>query len=138
LLRSGRPTWRRPTGSRPERSQAELQRVFAAEQQRTDGPRVRKREQHSLRLKAVCLVVPLARHAPVRVEVAVLARDELAKAGEILLRRQTVDVVARFLGEPNELAKADQPERVQVLVRGRRRVGAARSEAVAAEKRAFV
>src|SRR5581483_12268725 len=114
--------------------QCELQRVFAAEQEDADAPRVRQRQQHALRLKAVGLVVALARHAAVGVKVAVLSRDELTEAREILDGRTAVEVVTGRVCEANELRKADEPERVQVLVRRRCLVGPARAEAVAAEQ----
>src|SRR5581483_10620708 len=119
------------------RLETELQRVLAREQDETDAPGMRERQQHALRLEAVGLVVALADHALVRVEVAVLARDELAEAREVLDRGTAVEVVARRLGEPHQLGQADEAEAVQVLVRRRSLIGAARAEAVAAEQRAL-
>src|SRR6185369_11318785 len=114
--------------SRPQR-----ERLLARVEQQPDAPRVRERQQHPLRLEAVGLVVALARHPALRVEVAVLARDELAEAVEALARRPLVPGVAGRAREAHELGQADEAERVQVLVRRRRLVGAARPEAEGAE-----
>jgi hypothetical protein len=109
--------------------------LVASEQQDADAPRVREREQHALRLEARSLVVALADHAAVGVAVAVEAGDELAEAGERLFRAVGLVLVAARGGQFGQLSRADQPVRVQMLVRRRGRVRTARREPLLREQR---
>src|SRR6266545_1441699 len=125
--RSGTRRWRRRTGSRPGTSS---EQVLAGEEQDADRPRVRERIDLALGAEAVGLEIALDGHSSPRAEVAVLARDELAEALDVLQRARAVR-----LAEPHQLRQADETERVQMLVRGARCVCAAGFEPVAAEQR---
>src|SRR4051812_50123709 len=76
-----------PRGSRRERS---TQHLLACVEQNTDRPRVRERQQRSLVAEAVGLKVALGGHSSARTEVAVLARDELPEAVEVLQRARAI------------------------------------------------
>src|SRR4051812_49927839 len=103
-----------PRGSRRERS---TQHLLACVEQNTDRPRVRERQQRSLVAEAVGLKVALGGHSSARTEVAVLARDELPEAVEVLQRARAIR-----LAEPQQDGAGRVSAGGGVLVRWRPRV----------------
>src|SRR5829696_9494522 len=87
-------------------SQAELQRRLAPVEEDAGRPRVREREQAALLVEDVGLVIALGRHPLPGAEVAIVAGDELAEAGEVLARRPLVPLVAGRLREADHLGQA--------------------------------